>query len=276
MILIDSENYFWKKPREHYHSLPKTILFVSAFKDIGRGSWKNSGRSVDQYVSWFSNVATRIKYPLVVFVEEPVRKRLSQYTLSPTMTIHDLNEVNTFFTHYVEKEREIMESASFKSKIHPDRRDLAETTSAEYNLVNHSKINFVRHAKDLYPEHDFYSWIDFGMFRDLDVIPRDLRVSEYPTNFIFHALSHPGPKRTEEDMLHTNQVFLTGSTFVIPRDQVDSYEQLYENKIKAWQKRGISDDDQSLILQLYYDNRDKFHLVEDGEWFRLFRKLPHD
>ena len=275
MISIHSHDYFWKSPKEHFHLMEKKIMFVSAFKDIGRASWSNSNRSVDHYLSWFSNLATRITYPLAVFVEEPIKKRLQQMNLSSSVTIHPYEDVKTFLDHYVDREREIMNSPSFQRLIHPGRKGYPETVHPEYTLINHSKINFVSHAKILHPDYDFYSWVDFGMFRDYQHIPRGLNLSEYPNKFLFHTLSYPGPRRSEEDMLQTNEVWITGSTFVIPGDQVEFYEKLYENKIQAWQKRGLADDDQSLILQLYYDHRDRFALQESPEWFSLFKILPH-
>lgn len=41
---------------------------------------------------------------------------------------------------------------------------------------------------------------------------------------------------------------------------------------KKWQNDYICDDDQALVLQLYYDNPSIFNIILDNEWFSLFRK----
>ena len=49
---------------------------------------------------------------------------------------------------------------------------------------------------------------------------------------------------------------------------------MYENKIQEWQEKYISDDDQNLVLQLYYDNSELFHIIYNNKWFSLFYSLP--
>ena len=273
-----SENPFWNHHKESFReSVPSTILFVTAFKDIGRGYWKSSSRSVDQYIHWFLSLASRITYPLVVYIEPVIKSQLPLSTISPTVSFVDLNEVDCFLNRYSHREKEIILHPSFQKHIPPERKELPETNIPEYNLINHSKINFVRDASDRFPQYDYYSWVDFGMFRDIEMIPKALKIESFPTNtFIFHCLSQPEGRISEWDMLKTNRVFITGSTFILQKENIKEYESLYDTKLKEWQKKGISDDDQSLILQLWFDQPSRFKLYESKDWFSLFHLVPHD
>ena len=64
---------------------------------------------------------------------------------------------------------------------------------------------------------------------------------------------------------------MAGSQFVVHRDLVEPFASLYEAKIVEWHQKGICDDDQNLVLQVYFDNRALFELFPSDEWFSLFR-----
>ena len=253
-----------------------SVIFVSAFKDIGRGDWFLFNRTTDDYIKWFLNVATHITYPCIVFVEESIKTKLKQYPLSPYVILLDMNNVSTFYTRFLEKETHSIKSNKFLEKIPFYRQASPEMTSAEYNLVNHSKINYVRHAKQLYPQYDFYSWIDFGMFRDSSTIPKNLLVKEFPSSkIIFQSVKTPLNRISALDMLSSDDVYITGSSYVLPHSLVEIYESLYEQKLLELHKQFIVDDDQSIVLQLFYDQPQLFHLYQDTTWFKLFKLLPH-
>jgi len=221
------------------------------------------------------NLANNITYPLITYAEEPVLSELRQRVTSEHVQLIDSSSMVTFLQTYLDRETEIMKSDAFQRLIHPDRKGFPETVNPAYTLINHSKINFVKAAKEQFPDYSHYAWVDFGMFRDLRHIPRNLDLQHYPKDkFIFHTLIRPQERISEELMLRTNQVFITGSTFVLPREKINEYQELYEAKLIQWQKRGLADDDQSVILQLYYDQPGKFHLSQDPEWFSLYRLLP--
>jgi hypothetical protein len=167
-----------------------------------------------------------------------------------------------------------MESASYKGKLAPHRVNNPEHLYASYNLVNHSKINFIRHAKSLYPGYEFYSWLDFGMCRNVDDCPFNVCTAVIPKDKITYlALNYPGPYRMDPvDMLRSDKIYLTGSLFIAHTNKVDEFEQAFDAKIREYHGMSLSDDDQSLVTQMYWDNPDLFHLVFDTEWFCLFRK----
>jgi hypothetical protein len=47
-------------------------------------------------------------------------------------------------------------------------------------------------------------------------------------------------------------------------------EVLYEKKIQEFQRNYISDDDQNLVLQIFYENKDLFTFVVNSNWHTLY------
>ena len=74
-------------------------------------------------------------------------------------------------------------------------------------------------------------------------------------------------------MLQIDEAVIAGSAFIVSNKLVEKFENIYENKIKLWHKYFISDDDQSLVLQLYHENKDIFKLIQDSNWFKLYNHL---
>jgi hypothetical protein len=252
----------------------KDIIFTTAYKDIHRGQWEGFVRSNQTYLNYFYNLATHIPYTLVVYVEDPIKEMMKEHVFRDNILFVDMNNVSTFFDKYLEKDKQIIQSETFQQKIPPHRKKMPECVYAEYNLMNHSKINFVNHTKKLFGDYEYYAWIDFGTMNEkVENIPKQIDVSLLDKKITYHCLSRPPGRLSEEDMLKSDAVYFLGSAFLVYCDWVEPFEQLWESKIQQWQKKGITDDDQNLILQLYYDHPELFQKIENAEWFGLFRKL---
>jgi len=251
----------------------KDVIFTTAYKDIHRGQWEGFVRSNQTYLDYFYNLATHIPYTLVVYVEDPIREMM-KHSFRDNIVFVDMNSVPTFLDKYLEKDKQIIQSETFQQKIPPHRKKLPECVYSEYNLINHSKINFVNHTKKLFGDYEYYAWIDFGtMNENIGNIPKNIDLSLLDKKITYHCVSPPPERVSEEEMLKSDAVYFLGSAFLVYRDWVEPFERLWESKIQQWQKKGITDDDQSLILQLYYDQPQLFQKIENVEWFGLFRKL---
>ena len=273
-----------------------TIIFITAYRDIGRSKWINIPRTTEAYCDSFYKYASRINYILLVFVDETVKKYLqSKYTLPCNVEFYDINKYSTFYDKYIELEKKIISCTNYKNKIPNDRKGCIEHTYAEYNLINHSKINYVNVAKKLYPNYDFYSWIDFGLeLPNNSNIFTSLNVSTIPQKIIYQHVSSNLPKHKmyilpeKEDatdpnnMLASHVIYFAGSIFIVHKDLVSLYEKLYDDKLQELQKKEIVDDDQNVVLQIYLDNKELFYMpkVKDfsnlniplglTEWIKLY------
>jgi hypothetical protein len=254
------------------------ILFITAFKDIGRSSWPTHKRTNNDYFNYFLILANNIEYNLVVYLEKNILNELiNKYTFKDNIILRELNDVDTFYNKYLDEERRVISDPKFQSKIPKERfRKHPETWSAKYTLINHSKINFVKHAKDNFPDYQFYSWIDFGYIRDKNNVPNNLSTNKFPDRIIYQTFGNiPEPRVNAIQMLKIDEAIIAGSAFIIPKALINRFEELYENKIKLWHEYYICDDDQSLVLQLYYENKSLFHLVTDKDWFSLYKHLQN-
>jgi hypothetical protein len=268
-------------------SLLPSILFVTAFKDIRRADWPHYNLSNGRYFDYFCDLAANIEYPLVVYLEEETKRELFETrayrvpAFRPNVEFRDLAEVpDTFFDVFLERDREIIDSAEYKATVPDCRRDMPEHNYSEYNLINHSKINFVRDAKALHEgknqRYDFYAWIDFGRMNErIENIPSGLDLSTLPLDAItYHCVNDPPPEHVgEAEMLGRHGVYFLGSSFIAPAGLVEPFEKLWRDKLVQWQAKNTTDDDQNLVLQLYFDNRALIHGIRFPDWYGMYRAL---
>ena len=253
------------------------IIFITAYKDIGRNTWHKFNRSNEIYFNNFILLCNNIKYTLLVYIENNIREQiLINYSFNTDNIIFkDYHSVSTYLDKYLKNDKIIMSSDIYKDKIPPHRKNNPEHIYSEYNLVNHNKINFVSDAKKTYPNYAFYSWIDFGYIQDIESVPQNINTHALPHKIIYQCINIPINYINPNEMLANDIIFITGSAFIIHRSLVDYFEIIYEQKIIEWQKNYISDDDQNLVLQLYYENSHLFHLIQNYIWFLLYNILPN-
>ena len=249
-----------------------SILFISAFKDINRKSWLDISRTNEVYVEQFMNLANNISYRMIVFVEPFMKEILSKKNLRSTIELVYSSLVTTFYDRFIENERRMITSDVYTKKVPADRKGAPEHWCADYTMVNHSKINYVAHCKRLYPDYEFYSWLDFGCIRNTtEDVPKNINFAKLHEKISYLSLKQPPiTPISANDMIQSHNIYLAGSQFVVHTDLVERFEKLYETKLLQWQEETLCDDDQNLILQLYFDNRDLFELFPSTKWFTLF------
>lgn len=260
-------------PTRVSNAYPNSLLFVTAFKNIGRDKWHIIPRTVETYCSDFLNLVNNLDYKLLVYVEDDMFDYLKQMNLRSTVQLIHSKEVYTFYDEYIENEREMISSDDYQAKVTEDRKGAPEHWCADYTMVNHSKINYVRDAKARFPAYEYYSWIDFGCIRNtIEDVPKNIDVSKLSRSIMYLALMQP-PAHTisAEAMVRSHDVYLAGSQFVVHTDLVETMYQLYKDLLETWKRERICDDDQGAILQLYFANRHYFQLYSSPEWFSLFR-----
>ena len=249
------------------------------FKDIGRSYWVNSTRSTELYINYFKQLAENIDYPLVVYVENQILKKivaLESVKLRSNILLVDSSSIKTYHDTHLETETQIMNSEAYKQKIPEGRKRYPEHTIPAYTLINHSKIQFLLHAKKTIPGYNYYAWIDFGFVRNgkLETIPKNIDVAKLGSKIIVNNLD-PLPKQaiSAEEMLSKYQVFFAGNSYIVPSHLIEPFQNAYTKKMEEWKAKGIADDDQNLMYQLWVDNKDMFEVVSTFpiDWFSLYK-----
>lgn len=258
-----------------YNIEDNLIIFCTAYKDIRREQWKHYSRNNETYIDYFVKLASNITYKLIVYVENDILLQLSKYNFKSNIIFLSYDDVTTFYDEYIENEKRMIDSSEYIQKCRSDRRiKNPENWCAEYNLTTHNKINFVNHTKKLFPNYEYYSWIDFGCIRNrIDDIPKNIDTTKLHNKIHFAVLIKPPNEKISSDIiLKTDDVYFDGSRFIVHNSLVQIFESHYRDLLEIWKKEIICDDDQSAVLQIYFDNKDLFQLYEDNEWFSLFRK----
>tara|TARA_Y100000996_G_scaffold371113_1_gene319165 strand:- start:5445 stop:6299 length:855 start_codon:yes stop_codon:yes gene_type:complete len=280
------------------------ILFVTAFRDINRGNWKNIPRGIESYCDAFYKYSSQMKYKIVVFISDKIQNYLlNKYTFGNNVIFLNNDCVNTFYHKYLSLETEIIKSSRFQNLIPHHKKKAIPFIYPEYNVVNHSKINYVNEAKKRYPDYKFYSWIDFGirLWETSKLYNKTINIDALPKKIMYQHIEGNIPirqrgilpvkeeKTTPYAILASHVVHFAGSIFIIHNELVEVYEKLYENKLKEFHKLGIVDDDQKLLLQVFLDQPDLFYMPNainypqlnirigaaghETEWFKLLEML---
>ncbi len=272
-IIIGNESF---NPQQH--------CFVSAFFDIGRGSWKSKfTRSVDRYFLYFDRFVA-FPEPLVVFMDEQHVDRLVevvQLSRPNYLTIIIPITENFLVTHIwswslLPREREIMNSPAYKAKI-AHRISHPEHHNPRYTLINHAKIDFVNYVIEEFPKvfpkrfHPIegvnrYSWIDFGYLHDISYIPKKnyLHLEMLsPSNITYFIMSEMHEKYADPEFILAHAPDLvTGGFFSGTIPVLEEFQKQYHTALLDHQKMNIANDDQDMIPFIYYKKWDRFTFIQ--------------
>ena len=255
-----------------------SIIFVSAFRDIGRGKFGGRFRRTnDAYFSYFIRLANGIdkRHILVCFIEEEhsnAMKKINNFTSN--ILFLPLQGMYTIYDQFLDIETKVMNSTEYKSKIPGFRQANVEHVYPAYNLVNHAKISYVSQVRyKLFTNYSYYCWIDFGFMQPevpADWVPKEIDYTKlYPNKVVVHYLKPPPPTVTDIQMLTSNAVYVCGTTLIYHRDAISKFENLYIDKLKDMYNQSMCDDDQHVLTLLYVTHPDIFHGYRN-DWFRIF------
>lgn len=257
------------------------ISIVTAFFDIGRGTWTpDKGfphyieRTTDTYFERFGNMA-KLDNDMVVFTSEDLKQRVLDLRGDKKTTVIVVDFPNEF-NELRDKIKAVQSNVEFQSRINPAQIKSPEYWNADYVLVNALKSTFVRTAiEQKLVEQDMVAWIDFGYCRT----PEDAgKFDKWGYNFDpekihFFNLKKFGEGDYVADAIFNNTVFVTGPHFVAHKDKWPLLEQMIHHHMNDLLNHGLIDDDQTLMLMATLGNPEFFetHMISDSDWFMIFR-----
>jgi hypothetical protein len=249
-----------------------SVLFFTAFKDIGRSSWSTYKRTTEHYLSWFSNLI-QLPINIICYCEKDMSDKISEQIGFTNMYPYD--EESTFFKKYNDREREVFDSESFKNLT--GHRESPECKNFGYNLVNHNKYSFLKRTKNNFPNYTHYAWIDFGYVRNKQTnIDYSYNFNSLGNKVLYSAFYTPHDREdTDPKTLCINPKninpynIIQGSSFIVCKDEVDWLYTEYEKIMVEYYDLNLIDQDQAHILQLYKKFPEKFDLNITPNWFTL-------
>lgn len=254
---------------------------VTFFYDIERENWKQFSRSSYDYINSF-NVMLEYNYEMVVFVDEKyydiVKKNIENSKYPENKKIIPINEKwlekNIWSWGKLEREKEIMSSEYYMNLVqHRINNHYPENTNPKYTILTHSKIDFVNYVVDNNLTNcDIVSWVDFGYFQNKSTPnfrPNNvLDLNKFDLNKINICLINDIDEY-DKDIIYTlkNSPEKIGAYFFLgDKNNMKKFQSLCHEWLVKYQELNISDDEQSLWLQCYFQNQDLFKKHVFGKW----------
>lgn len=273
-------------------NLNNDITIVTAFFDIGRHKWTDTefNRSINFYTESFLSYLD-YDYKMICYVDDRyIDNIIINYNNSKFQNkiFIPINQQwldnNIYAWQNINIEREILKSKEYKDILqlrlplmYPNgipeinRRNhlFPENEFAEYNVINHSKIDFIQHAiSNKLINTTYTSWCDFGYFKsqhncDKTTYPKNiLDINKFTKNKMNFVLNNPIINE-DYNMIYTliiARVVFTGTFFCGPTNLMYKLQELYHECNNELHNNNISDDDQHVYLRCYIKNPELFEL----------------
>jgi hypothetical protein len=264
-----------------------SIVSVTAFMDIGRGSWDKFQRNFENYFNAFKNYLFLNK-KIIIFIDDKYLDIVSKFCNSDKIivpiNINWLKE-NCKSWEKLEIAKNIMKSSNYielvKSRIN---LKYPENIYPEYNAINHSKIDLIRYAinSNLITKNEMICWCDFGYYNSifnnnpLEYPKFELDLNRLNVNklnfFLRNKISN-----NDNDMFYTLIVapeIFTGSFFAGNTKVMLELYDLYHESLDMLYTNNISDDDQHIYLRCFIKKPELFELfLSEDKWPQAIRYL---
>lgn len=239
-------------------------LLVTAFFDVGRGTWSQSKRSASDYIDYFLGYQGKLDVPKYCLTDQDL-SGLSQFDHLERVDIQSL----TAFS-YFDRTHAVMASPSFRGLFTAeDDRKHVEHLYPLYNIIMLAKWDALERAAKLTGyAHSHYVWMDFGIGRrgtPSAFLPAPGRFTPIERDRIVLAANRNGALRDLEFDTLTDHVRnfrdrVSGALQIVPRDHVDRFCELVRKSYERLLGFGLTTDDQLAIDMSIFSAPDLFFL----------------
>lgn len=249
-----------------------TTVYVTAFKDIGRGNWDVFTASTEFYIQNFLRLC-QVCPRLVCYVEPDIMNLLKDKVPQTCMLLS--YDASKTFLKYESVEKHIMQKAAYKNAL-VHRLHHPEHCKPTYNLVNHNKIHFIRRTAEILPEFQFYAWVDFHYTRHGD-IQFETTYPDLPIHQIticaFSGKENLMEQKTPLQIAKESKDIIQGSTFFVPSGLVHILYHEYEQQVLYNYRCGVADDDQSVHLAILLRRPELYNLIVTEQWGLFYSRV---
>lgn len=255
------------------------ITIVTAFFDIGRGTWTPDRgyphylhRTNDTYFERFGHLA-QLENEMFVFTTEDNFDRIAELRGDRPTTLFEFDLVSEA-QDLRERIELIYATPDYMRLISPNERLNPEYWSADYVIINLLKSTFACMAS-VQAKNDMLAWVDFGYCRTPETLA-GVQHWRYPFNpDLIHLfkLKDYVPGTTIHSMIANNDVHITGPCIVASKKNWRELEFLVMEGVKQLIENFLIDDDQLFLLLSALSRPELFelHQVSPDNWFTVFR-----
>jgi hypothetical protein len=162
-------------------------------------------------------------------------------------------------------------------KLVQHRKECPETYCPEYNIMQHSKIDFVCYAIDnKLSDAKYFAWTDFGYFKNDAMIyqkgKNTLDINRFKLDKINFQTINPVDER-DNSIAYTITYApekIGGFFYMGSRSQLKIYQSIYHEIYDDFHRLGLVDDDQHFMIRCYFKRKDLFHLWDLGGWHKIY------
>ena len=235
------------------------ISIVTAFYDIGRGSWTpDKGlphylqRSNDVYIERFKHLL-KLDNEIIVYTSPDLSDVIKSVCLGrPNTKVIAMDIIGEFHNMRAAIEK-IQKSTDYQSMINPSQIKNPEYWNPDYVLVTNLKAYFVNHAINNYGvENDMVAWIDFGYCRSESNIPESKTWQYDFDQDLIHMFCYKHyDNRVISEIIANNDVYILGAKVVAHKKNWPKLAYLMTCAFNQLYRNGMVDDDQGLWLISY-------------------------
>ena len=260
------------------------ITIVTAFFDIGRGTWTPDRgfphylyRTTDTYFERFSHLA-KLENEMFVFTSSDLIERVADLRGDRPTTIFefDLKNEATDLRDHIDL---VYATPDYINLINPRERKNPEYWSTDYVIINLFKSVFARMAS-VQAKNDMIAWLDFGYCRSAETLygVKHWRYPFSPDKIHLFNLKDYQSGTTIHDMIANNDVHITGPCIVASKEKWRRLEFLVMEGVRELLKNFLIDDDQLFLLLSYLAEPDSFelHRVDTDDWFTVFKNFQRE
>ncbi len=247
------------------------ITIVTAFININRDNWKEFGRTEEQYFNYFKLWA-KLKNDIIVYVENSdLAERVLEYRSS--LGLKDKTKVvivNDFTNIDQQLYNSIKNTAQNKyHKIFRTKPNNPEVWNYDYDYIMMMKMWCVSNAIERGIAEGMIAWVDFGYLHGGDDISSKSNFNfewEYEFNQKMNLFSiQKLDERPIFEIVQSMNTYIMGTIIVGPEMLWPTFWKMMRNNMLSLNKCGLVDDDQSIILMCYRENRDMF-CINESSW----------
>lgn len=255
-----------------------TTTVITALYDIGRDK-NGDGRTVDQYLNWFSKTL-QLNVPMVVYTEEKFKDFVfSNKSNNLKVIVKPLDEIPYY--KYNHKIKNIINDTDYKSKIVDPKR--VECNLSLYNIIQYSKFDWIVEAIDNnYFDTEYYFWMDAGcsrFFQDVNlnnpwpnnysILSKDKFNIQGNSNTVFYKIDDV------ENYIWDSNCILVGTLFGGTKKVCIDMAKRVNEHFEHFLKNNIVNNEQIVLGYLYKKSPELFNVLIklDGNHLPFFKKL---
>lgn len=253
------------------------ITIVTAFFSIGRENWNGFQKTDEEYFRYFEFWAG-LKNKLIAYVSHEeqakeiyhIRDKFGQKDNTICVVIEDIFSVDKELYASIEKVSKYERVGA--SRLFPNN---PESWNPDYNYIMLMKEWCAKDAVEKGYAKGMVAWVDFGINKGGAVYTKKeefqfLWEYPFPTKINLFTLSDIEDRPPIYEMIRDMSTVIQGGVIVAPDFYWDKLWSLMRQNMMLLNKIGFMDDDQTILLMSFLDEKECFAL-HSCDWIMQFK-----